>query len=284
MATPPERAVVVPVKGGPLAKSRLDLPASARLALAEAFARDTLAAAAEALPAAVVLVVTDDPVVEAWAAADGHHLVTDPGDGLDAAVAAGLGAAAALGVHSTSVLLADHPALRPDEMVAVVAAAEGLGPAVVPDAEGSGTALLHLPLGTGTSVPPTRFGAGSAAAHEALGWHRLEVDAPGLRTDVDDAASLGVALGLGVGPHTRTALARATLPGVQATIHRVPGDEGGSALLDDGREVHVPLAALVHSGLLHLRVGQRVSLELDEAQAAATRVWIVGIGPGETIR
>ena len=43
------------------------------------------------------------------------------------------------------------------------------------------------------------------------------------------------------------------------------------------------VAALVDSGLLHLRVGQRVSLELDDAGAAATRVWIVGIGPGETI-
>lgn len=282
MATPPDRAVVVPVKGGPLAKSRLDLPAGARLALAEAFARDTLAAAGEALPGAVVLVVTDDPAVQAWATADGHHVVTDPGDGLDAAVAAGLAAAAALGVRSTSVLLADHPALRPGELVAVVAAADGLGPTVVPDAEGTGTALLHLPRDA--QRPATRFGTGSAAEHEELGWHRLEVDAPGLRTDVDDAASLGVALGLGVGPHTRTALARATLPGVQATIHRVPGDEGGSALLDDGREVRVPLASLVDSGLLHLRVGQRVSLELDEAQAAATRVWIVGIGPGETIR
>ncbi len=282
MATPPDRALVVPVKGGALAKSRLDLPAGARLALAEAFARDTLAAAAEALPGAVVLVVTDDPVVEAWATADGHHLVADPGEGLDAAVAAGMDAAAALGARSTSVLLADHPALRPDDLVSVLAAAEGLGPTLVPDAEGSGTALLHLP--GDAQRPPTRFGAGSAAAHEELGWHRLEVEAPGLRTDVDDATSLGVALGLGVGPHTRSALARATLPGVQATIHRVPGDEGGSALLDDGREVHVPLAALVHSGLLHLRVGQRVSLELDEAEAAATRVWIVGIGPGETIR
>lgn len=282
MATPPDRALVVPVKGGPLAKSRLDLPAGARLALAEAFARDTLVAVAAGLPGAAVLVVTGDAVVEAWATADGHHLVADPGGGLDAAVAAGVDAAVALGARSIGVLLADHPALRPDELVTVLAAAEDLGPTVVPDADGSGTALLVLP--GDAPLPPTRFGSGSAAAHEGLGWHRLEVEAPGLRTDVDDAASLGVALGLGVGPHTRTALARATLPGVQATIHRVPGDEGGSALLDDGREVHVPLAALVHSGLLHLRVGQRVSLELDEARAAATRVWIVGIGPGETIR
>ena len=282
MATPPERAVVVPVKGGPLAKSRLDLPEGTRRSLAEAFARDTLAAVTTALPDAMVLVVTSDPGVHLGVTADGFRVVTDPGGGLDAAVRAGMAAAVDLGAHSTSVLLADHPALRPEELVATLAAAEGRGPTVVPDAEGTGTALLHLP--SGAPALPTRFGTGSASAHEALGWERLEVDAPGLRTDVDDAASLGVALGLGVGRHTRTALARATLPGVQATIHRVPGDEGGSALLDDGREVRVPLAALVDSGLLHLRVGQRVSLELDEAATAATRVWIVGIGPGETIR
>ncbi len=112
----------------------------------------------------------------------------------------------------------------------------------------------------------------------------VDPDAPGLRTDVDDSGSLAAALALGVGRHTRRALARATLPGVQATIHRSPGDDDGSALLDDGREVAVPVAAVADSGLLHLRPGQRVSLELDEAGTTATRAWIVGIGPGETIR
>ena len=41
--------------------------------------------------------------------------------------------------------------------------------------------------------------------------------------------------------------------------------------------------AAVASGLRHLRVGQRVSVELDEAGRVATRVWVVGIGPGEDI-
>ncbi|MBM6400481.1 2-phospho-L-lactate guanylyltransferase [Phycicoccus sonneratiae] len=288
MGTPPDHALVVPVKGGPLAKSRLDLPEGTRRAFAEAFARDTLAAAATALPDAVVLVVTSDRGVRLGVTADGFRVVDDPGEGLDPAVAAGFAAAVALGAGTVGVLLADHPALRPEELLTALAAARGRGPVVVPDADGTGTALLVLPLvdpaGRPCTVPPTRFGPGSAAAHEGLGWERVEVDAPGLRGDVDDAASFAEAIAAGVGPHTRAALARATLPGVQATIHRIPGDEGGSALLDDGREVAVPLAALVDSGLLHLRVGQRVSLELDDAEAAATRVWIVGIGPGETIR
>jgi 2-phospho-L-lactate guanylyltransferase len=70
---------------------------------------------------------------------------------------------------------------------------------------------------------------------------------------------------------------------VQASIHTV-GDEGGTALLDDGREIDWDAASLARSGLRHVRVGQRVSLTLDADEQRATRVWIVGIGEGETIR
>ncbi len=129
-----------------------------------------------------------------------------------------------------------------------------------------------------------RFGPESAAAHERLGHTRVALDLPGLRVDVDDAASLAAAFRIGLGRHSATALARASLPGVQATIHRIGEDGSGSALLDDGLEVVVPPGAAAASGLRHLRVGQRVSVELDEAGRMATRVWVVGIGPGETIR
>ena len=46
----------------------------------------------------------------------------------------------------------------------------------------------------------------------------------------------------------------------------------------------MPAGAAVASGLRHLRVGQRVSIELDDAGRVATRVWVVGIGPGEDVR
>ncbi len=283
MPAAPDLAVVVPVKGGPLAKSRLGMGRADRRDLADAFARDTVAAARAGLPDALVVVVSADAAVRAWAQAAGCVTVPDTGAGLDAAVAVGVGVAVRAGSRWVCVLLGDHPALRPAEVAEVVAALRAAAPAMVPDADGTGTAMLVAALGP-DAVVPTRFGAGSATAHRALGYTWVEPDAPGVRIDVDDAPSLAAAIAVGLGAHTRRALARATLPGVQATIHREPGEGPGSALLDDGVEVQVPLGSVAHSGLLHLRAGQRVSIELDESGLVATRVWIVGIGPGETIR
>ena len=275
-------AVVVPVKGGPLAKSRLHLPRDARAALADAFARDTVDALAAGMPGVPVIVVTSDADVARWVAHAGHAVVPDSGSGLDAAVAAGVEAALGLGAARVAVVLGDHPALRAEEVGAALAAAGAHPASVVPDADHGGTALLTLPATSARSVR-TAFGAGSAAAHERLGHVRLDLDLPGLRVDVDDAASLAAAVRLGLGPHSSAALAHASLPGVQATIHRIEPDGSGSALLDDGLEVVVPAGAAVSSGLRHLRVGQRVSVELDDAGRVATRVWVVGIGPGEDI-
>ena len=97
-------AAVVPVKGGPLAKSRLALPRAARSGLADAFARDTVAALRTADPRMPVLVVTSDPAVSQWVAVDGGRLVPDPGLGLDAAVEAGCRAGAACGAHSRNTI------------------------------------------------------------------------------------------------------------------------------------------------------------------------------------
>lgn len=282
----PEWAAVVPVKGGPLAKSRLALPRADRLRLADAFARDTVAALQAAGSRMPVLVVTSDPAVRSWVTTDGARLVPDPGLGLDAAVAAGCRAATSLGARRVAVVLGDHPALRPEEVGSALEAATRHPACVVPDAGGDGTAMLTLSVPTdgSTSDVRTAFGPGSAAAHERLGHTRLDLDLPGLRVDVDDAESLAAAVRLGVGPHSGAALARATVPGVQATIHRIADDGSGSALLDDGLEVQLPPDFAAVSGLRHLRVGQRVSIELDASGVAATRVWIVGIGPGEDVR
>ena len=277
----PSWTVVVPVKGGPLAKSRLDLSVGARAVLADAFARDTVAAVVAAASVTDVLVVTADSAVAHWVPELGARVVADPGSGLDDAVAAGVAEAAASGARRVAVVLGDHPALRSEEVEDALLAAGSYERSVLADADGTGTALLTGPTrGWGG----TAFGAGSAAAHEALGHTAIRVEAPGLRVDVDDASSLAAATLLGLGAATREAVQRATLPGVQATIHRIEDDGSGAALLDDGLEVVVPPGAAESAGLRHLRVGQRVSIELDEAGRAATRVWIVGIGPDEPIR
>lgn len=68
---------------------------------------------------------------------------------------------------------------------------------------------------------------------------------------------------------------------MQASIHTFAEDGSGSALLDDGRVVSWEGEVFAGSALRHVRPGQRVSVELDGTRV--TRLWVVGIGPGETI-
>lgn len=218
-------SVVVPVKPAAIGKSRLEVPGVDRAALARAIALDTVAAVARAGSVAEVVVVTDDHGVRtalaalhnegerggdraeragsAGAAEESPSLcrpraVADPGGGLNAAIAAGLAAAAG---GAKAALLGDLPALRPDDLDAALAAA-GEGPAAVPDAEGTGTTLL-------AHAEPAilRFGADSFARHLAAGAARLDIaETSTLRHDVDTAAQLDEARALGLGPRTAALL------------------------------------------------------------------------------
>ncbi len=70
---------------------------------------------------------------------------------------------------------------------------------------------------------------------------------------------------------------------MQASVHGFDEQTGsGSVLLDDGVERWFDGKVFVQSGLRHLRVGQRVSVEI--AGESVTRLWIVGIGEGQPIR
>jgi cold shock CspA family protein len=70
---------------------------------------------------------------------------------------------------------------------------------------------------------------------------------------------------------------------VQASVHGFDEQTGfGSVLLDDGVERGFDSDVFLASGLRHLRVGQRVSVDLSGD--VVTRLWIVGIGDGEPIR
>lgn len=199
---PPARwGLVLPVKGGPGAKSRLG---GGWDGIALALALDCLDAVVDCPPRVVgdVVVVTSDTEVAAAVALTRARSVADPGGGLDAAVGAGLAALDA--DRPRAVLLADLPSLHPSDLVSALAAAVQHPSALVPDAHGDGTVLLTWRAGP---VRPTRFGPGSAAAHAADGAHRLDLDLPRLRGDVDTPADLARALRRGTGPPTSAAAA-----------------------------------------------------------------------------
>jgi cold shock CspA family protein len=71
--------------------------------------------------------------------------------------------------------------------------------------------------------------------------------------------------------------------GMQGSVHRFDRDQGsGSVLLDDGREIPFDAPVFAASGLRHLRLGQRVSLQIGPEERL-TRLWVVGIGADEPI-
>lgn len=75
---------------------------------------------------------------------------------------------------------------------------------------------------------------------------------------------------------------------MQGTVHTFdPATTTGSVILDTGKVVPFEADAFGDSGLRHLRVGQRLSIEVsgdpEEPGAQVTRLWIVGIGSNEPI-
>lgn len=200
----PRWTVVLPVKGGRGAKSRL--AHDDRSELARAFALDAVEAVlASPVVARVVVVTGHDPTARAHADL-GATVVTDPGGGLVAALLAGAGAGAP--DAACALLLADLPTLRPDDVTTTLRAcgrllAGGAPQVTVPDTDGDGTVLLAAAR-PGLLQP--RFGPGSARAHAACA--EVLDDAPArLRRDVDDHAHLVAAVALGVGRRTAAVLA-----------------------------------------------------------------------------
>jgi 2-phospho-L-lactate guanylyltransferase len=213
--------VVLPLKGGSNAKSRLGAPAP----LATAIALDCLAAVLASDRVGEVVVVTADPLMAGRAAAAGARVQPEsvPGRGLPAAISDGLAAVQG----RCAVLLGDLPALRPDDLSTALRRAGELltgellasnpdpstpdsrpAMAFVPDAEGTGTVLLAAL--TPAALAPA-FGPDSAAAHAAAGAARLDLDLPRLRRDVDTRDDLRTAIALGIGPLTREVLAEITV-------------------------------------------------------------------------
>ena len=193
--------VVVPVKPPAFGKSRLvGLTDALRRDLAEAFALDTTAACLAAARVARVLVVTDDALFAARFAALGCTSLPD-GDssGLNAALRQAVAEARRRWPDLVpAAVLADLPALRPDDLDAALAAVVPGGPTVVVDAEGTGTTLYTAPY---DDFDPA-FGPDSAQAHRVAGALALPGQLSTLRRDVDDLDDLRQAAALGLGPET----------------------------------------------------------------------------------
>ncbi|GAA4746161.1 2-phospho-L-lactate guanylyltransferase [Gordonia alkaliphila] len=196
--------VVLALKALCHAKSRLGdeyHPDADRERLVAAMFTDTVAAVRSAGHHDVV-VVSPDPQVRDLTRRLGARAVSEPGGGLNAALAHG-----AAGADGTVVYLqADLPALRAESFAEAVAAAGRLPVAFVADRHGTGTALLAV--AAGVAFTPA-FGTDSAAAHRAGGAVELDPSGtrwPDLGCDVDTPDDLRAAVALGVGPRTDTAM------------------------------------------------------------------------------
>lgn len=180
---------ILPVKRLSLGKTRLLIPAAHRSALIAAMLQDCLIAVRDTgLGPAVV--VSPDPAVQALADAAGADVLDHPGT-LNEAVAA------AATPHRCAALLPDLPALRAEELVAVLSDhMDGF----VPDAAGTGTTMLF-----GTHLQP-RFGPGSATSHATAGYRAVHLPFCGLTADVDTWEDLLRVGELGVGRYTAQVL------------------------------------------------------------------------------
>lgn len=195
--TAPEYSLLIPVKDGRNAKSRLGIgDEGQRAQLMAAFATDAVTAATE-VPGVRVYVVGDGSVLGAVLAGLPVTLLPDEGEGqLNRALARASSRISDDGA-GTAVLLADLPCLRAADLAAALA--DGEDRRFVADAAGTGTTLLIAPAGSGLDP---RFGPGSAQAHLDSGARALTDPLASLRLDVDTTDDLEAALRFGVGVHT----------------------------------------------------------------------------------
>ncbi|MCW2786775.1 MAG: 2-phospho-L-lactate guanylyltransferase [Marmoricola sp.] len=191
--TTPEFALLVPIKDGSTAKSRLGVGEDGqRGRLMAAFARDSVTAACACDGVEVYVVGHPSALAEL-----GVEVLPDEGGGdLNLALSRAAERVVRPG-RGIAAMLADLPCLRTADLAAALAAATVRS--FVADAAGTGTTLLAAP--PGTALQP-RFGAGSARAHELSGAVALTAALSSLRLDVDTTSDLADALRFGVGDHT----------------------------------------------------------------------------------
>jgi 2-phospho-L-lactate guanylyltransferase len=199
--------VLIPVKPPEVSKSRLQgaTRASDRHAdLVLAIQRDTITAIAAAIESGPLIraayLIGSVPLAPL---PSGIEVLSDSGGGLNDALAQA--AIRVSGDHPGDgivAVVADLPALRPTELLDVLARAPEYGRGYVADQSGAGTTLL-----TASSHPlEPLFGRDSAERHRQSGAIALPAG-PSVRTDVDTAEDLQRCLVLGVGEHTASMVA-----------------------------------------------------------------------------
>jgi 2-phospho-L-lactate guanylyltransferase len=202
LVTAPRFSLLVPVKNGRAAKTRLGgVTPVGRAELMDAFARDAISAARDAALAEVYVV--GEPSTLAGLGRDlDVPVLPDEGDGdLNQALRRAAARVARPG-RGVAAMLGDLPCLRTEDLELALGRD---GRAYVADAAGTGTTLLVAPAGT--ELDP-RFGQDSARAHAASGATPVTGQLVSLRLDVDTTEDLDRAVEIGVGVHTATALAR----------------------------------------------------------------------------
>lgn len=175
--------VIVPVKSFRMGKQRLSGAVS--LSEREELGRHLAGHVAAQVEAAglIPLVVTADPEVATWATSSGFPSLPDPGDGLDAAAAAGVTWAE----HTSSswiVLHSDLPLLHPEDVAALAEIVRSGAAVVAPSSDGGTSAI-------GWRGPfQFAFGPGSFHRHLARLGSPTVITRLGLLLDVDSPDDL----------------------------------------------------------------------------------------------
>jgi 2-phospho-L-lactate guanylyltransferase len=173
-----------------------------RAQLAQAFAKDVLAALKAAPSVSRVVVITDSHETLRLAEALGCESLKDPTSELNDAIK--FAASSIGGDDPICVWVSDLPCLQPNDVETVLAQAASAFAAdatqsFVPDDNSGGTTAL---LARAPRYLTPHFGPNSAKAHEAAGAKPL-TGTPRSRLDVDTQADLTRAIALGVGPATQ---------------------------------------------------------------------------------
>lgn len=180
-------AGLLPVKALSRAKSRLAprYDEGQRRAIATALLEDALTLCAS-VGFLEWWVVSEDAEVLARASDAGLKTVTDPGSGLNAAIAAGIAEAAAAGAESATVIPCDVPLAYKGDLVDLVDTGATSDIVLVPSGGDGGTNALFL---SPPGIMEPAFGPGSLQRHIALAAkerYRCSIlSLPRLALDVD---------------------------------------------------------------------------------------------------